>query len=211
MKTKLEILYKEYQRYIVTRAEVKALETKTGIHLLRVRKEAVCKMQTKAIYNLSVALDQHGVRRDRSFDKKSEEYLRKLSMEIGERFEKVTERELGHLLMHDPSKLEPGLKPLPPEMRLLKSGEVDHLFEDRAGRLVVVEIKRVGVRSTRQAIGQLLTYMGEMVDRTGKGSEMVRGILVVGKQGAKPDPTLEYVPKVVPGLKVMFWDQVIGV
>ena len=58
-------------------------------------------------------------------------------------------------------------------------GILDFLARDTAGDWVVVETKRA--RSDRQAVGQVLSYMGWVRERLCAEGESVRGVLIVGE------------------------------
>lgn len=60
--------------------------------------------------------------------------------------------------------------------RKVPSGFIDILARDAAGRAVVIELK--AVKATRDAIGQMLAYMGDISDLPAGASAPVRGILV---------------------------------
>lgn len=57
--------------------------------------------------------------------------------------------------------------------RSVSSGRIDILAQDRSGNKVVIELK--SVRASREAVGQVLSYMGDIQD---EGHLPVRGILV---------------------------------
>ncbi len=57
--------------------------------------------------------------------------------------------------------------------RITASGKIDILAEDAAGRVVVIDLKAVTAR--REAVAQVLTYMGDLAEG---GGPVPRGILV---------------------------------
>lgn len=82
-----------------------------------------------------------------------------------------SEKELAGELMKDLHLIESGLKPINTETHLQK-GAIDILAEDKAGNLVVIEVKRRD--AGLDAVTQLKRYVEELQKRKGK---RVRGIL----------------------------------
>ncbi len=86
------------------------------------------------------------------------------------------ERDLQKALRANIDQLESGLE-ISDEGKehAVKSGRIDILAKDRSGKVVVIELK--AGEADREAIGQILAYMGDLVDH----AEMpIRGILVAG-------------------------------
>jgi RecB family endonuclease NucS len=74
------------------------------------------------------------------------------------------------------------------------AGRLDLLCRDTKGNYVVVELKRT--LGTDQVAGQILRYMGCLIEEYGK--DKVRGIIVV----PRTDQALSYAAKAVPNLQV---------
>jgi hypothetical protein len=86
------------------------------------------------------------------------------------------ERDLQGELRKNIGQLEPDLVIIDGEReRRVKSGRIDILAKDSSGTIVVIELK--AGRADRDAIGQLLAYMGELMEET----PSVRGILVAAE------------------------------
>ncbi|GAB3029749.1 endonuclease NucS [Natronobiforma cellulositropha] len=85
-----------------------------------------------------------------------------------------TEADLRERLLADPDLVEPGFTPLATE-RETPAGAVDIYGEDRAGRVVVVELKRRRVGP--DAVGQLRRYV-DALERDLHADVDLRGILV---------------------------------
>jgi len=77
--------------------------------------------------------------------------------------------------------------------RSVASGFIDITAKDRDGKVVVIELKAGTAR--RDAIGQVLSYMGDVADEE---STEVRGILVAGEF----DDKARAAARVVPGLSL---------
>jgi hypothetical protein len=84
------------------------------------------------------------------------------------------ERDLQHALHANIEQLEPGLRVTGSEVAVPPAGRIDILAVDSSGNTVVIELK--AGEADRDAIGQILAYMGDL-RRDGK---MTRGILVAG-------------------------------
>jgi hypothetical protein len=105
------------------------------------------------------------------------------------------ERELQEALRRSIEQLEPGLTIIDGgNERKVDSGFIDITARDRSGTTVVIELKRAGV-SDRNAIGQILGYMGDLMGDT----QSVRGILVAGEFS----PAIIAAAKVVPNLSLV--------
>jgi len=85
-----------------------------------------------------------------------------------------TEADLRERLLEEPSLLEPGFQPLAIE-RQTPAGAVDVFGEDRAGRTVIVELKRR--RAGPDAVSQLRRYV-DALERDLHTATDLRGILV---------------------------------
>jgi RecB family endonuclease NucS len=84
------------------------------------------------------------------------------------------ERDLQKVLRQNIEQLEPGLKVVDDNKeKHVPSGYIDITAEDKNGAAVVIELK--AVEADRDAVGQLLAYMGDLMDDEHKA---VRGILV---------------------------------
>lgn len=85
------------------------------------------------------------------------------------------ERDLQRALRDNIDQLEPGLKITDGNKeRHVSSGYIDITAEDKDGATVVIELK--AVEADRDAVGQLLAYMGDVMNDEHKPA--VRGILV---------------------------------
>lgn len=87
------------------------------------------------------------------------------------------ERDLQEALRRNITQLEPGLTIIDGdrERRVKSGGRIDILAKDRSDGTVVIELK--AGRADRDAIGQLLAYVGELMDE----ATSVRGILVAAE------------------------------
>jgi hypothetical protein len=87
------------------------------------------------------------------------------------------ERDLQNALRANIDQLESGLTIIDGgKEQKVASGLIDITARDRSGATVIIELKKAGA-SDRQAIGQILGYMGDLME----GTEAVRGILVAGE------------------------------
>lgn len=86
------------------------------------------------------------------------------------------ERDLQKALRSEIEQLEPGLKITDGNKeQIVESGRIDITAEDQSGITVVIELKAEA--ADREAIGQILSYMGNL---QAEGKRQVRGILVAG-------------------------------
>jgi RecB family endonuclease NucS len=106
-----------------------------------------------------------------------------LDPEVGDLVDEAVEttfelqRDLQNALRGNIDQLEPGLTITDGgDERKVASGFIDITARDRSGATVVIEPKKAGV-SDRDAIGQILGYMGNLME----GTQSVRGILVAGE------------------------------
>jgi transposase-like protein len=105
------------------------------------------------------------------------------------------ERDLQEALRRNIAQLEPGLTILDGdrERRVKSGGWIDILAKDRSGGTVVIELK--AGRADRDAVGQILAYIGDLMDEV----TSVRGILVAAEfspralAAAKASPTIRLV------------------
>jgi hypothetical protein len=105
------------------------------------------------------------------------------------------ERDLQNALRANIDQLEPGLTVTDGgNERKVASGFVDITARDRSGATVVIELKKAGA-SDRDTIGQILGYMGDLME----GTESVRGILVAGEFS----PRVIAAAKAVPNLRLV--------
>lgn len=84
----------------------------------------------------------------------------------------VTEEQMKRAIMIEPSLVEPGLKLISEERKMVDSGFTDVCAEDSSGQLVVIEIKRNP--ANRNAVLQLNRYVVTLRKRVNRP---VRGIL----------------------------------
>lgn len=86
------------------------------------------------------------------------------------------ERDLERALRANLAQIEPGLVLADGGVQMaVPSGRIDILARDTAGRPVVIELK--AVRAPRDAVAQVLAYMGDIQAENGEGAG-VRGVLV---------------------------------
>lgn len=74
-------------------------------------------------------------------------------------------------------------------------GEMDFLCLDNSNNFVVLELKK---RGTDQTVGQILRYMGWVLENLVEGDQKVLGLIVVEDK----DVRLEYALKMVPNIKL---------
>ncbi len=104
------------------------------------------------------------------------------------------ERDLNAALRQNIEQLEPGLHIIDGgKERSVASGRIDILAEDAAGRKVVIELK--AVRAPRDAVAQVLAYMGDMISET---AGEVRGLLIAPDF----DPKAVSAARMVPALEL---------
>jgi hypothetical protein len=102
------------------------------------------------------------------------------------------EQDLQDALRRNIAELEPGLTIIDGdrERRVKSGGRIDILAKDRAGGTVVIELK--AGRADRDAIGQLLAYIGELLDEAAS----VRGILVAAEFAPRAIAAARAVPNI---------------
>lgn len=87
------------------------------------------------------------------------------------------ERDLQRALRANISQIDPGLKIIDGgKEQILPSGRIDILAEDADGNKVVIELK--AGEADRDAIGQILSYMGDLA--AASPAAAVKGIIVAG-------------------------------
>ena len=105
------------------------------------------------------------------------------------------EKDLESALRVHIDQLEPGLAIIDGgTQRNVASGRIDILARDKAGQTVVIELK--AVRAPRDAVAQVLAYMGDIQAESGGD---VRGILVAPDF----DPRATSAARMVPGLRLI--------
>ncbi len=105
----------------------------------------------------------------------------------------LAERNLEDFMVHQLEAIEPGLR-LEKRQLSTPAGRLDLLCRDAKRNYVVVELKRM--QGTDQVVGQVLRYMGWLIQT--HGADKVRGIVVV----AKKDQALSYALMAVPKVQV---------
>jgi hypothetical protein len=105
----------------------------------------------------------------------------------------LAEVNLEEFVVHQLEKIEPGLRLVDRQLPT-DAGRLDLLCKDQDERYVVVELKRA--QGTDQVVGQILRYMGWVLDYY--QTDKVRGIIIVGKK----TPALTYAIKAVPNIQV---------
>ncbi|TWD55690.1 uncharacterized protein DUF91 [Agrobacterium vitis] len=103
------------------------------------------------------------------------------------------ERDLQSALRREIEQLESGLVIVDQGTeKTVPSGRIDVLAKDKSGSWVVIELK--AVKAPRDAVAQLLAYMGDILDETGGP---VRGILVAPEFDAKAVAAAKVVPSLL--------------
>lgn len=105
----------------------------------------------------------------------------------------VPEKHLEVVVQHNLGKIEPGLTLIEKQLAT-PAGRLDLLCKDAQGRYVVIELKKS--QGTDQVVGQILRYMGWLIEE--KGLDQVRGIIVVQKK----DKRLSFAMKAAPNVQV---------
>lgn len=105
------------------------------------------------------------------------------------------EKDLQAALRASIAQLEPGLTVIDGGTeRVVPSGRIDILARDAAGMVVVIELK--AVKAPRDAVAQVLAYMGDLHD---EAMGQVRGMLITPDFDQKAVASA----RVVPGLKLV--------
>ncbi len=97
----------------------------------------------------------------------------------------VTEEQMKQAILTAPDLVENGLKPLQQEKSLGEAGFTDIFAEDRAGKLVVVEIKRNP--ASKDTVTQLQRYLGTLKKKVDRP---LRGIIVAPELRKSAQPLL---------------------
>ncbi len=118
---------------------------------------------------------------------------------------KVHEANLEMIVVEHLGLIEEGLKLIKRQYVCPGVGRIDVLCEDRYGNLVVIELKKFGVKHD-SIIDQVTRYMGFIKARVAKRGQEVRGILVV----ASADERLRYAVAAIPGVEVRTFNLTIG-
>jgi hypothetical protein len=98
----------------------------------------------------------------------------------------VTEEQMKQAILAAPDLVEPDLKPLEEEKSLGEAGFTDILAEDKNGKLVIVEIKRVA--ASKEAVMQLQRYLDTLRKRIDRP---IRGLIVAPELRRNAQPLLE--------------------
>lgn len=109
----------------------------------------------------------------------------------------ISEANLESLLIDNLNVLEEGLELVKQQFDCPGIGRLDLLCKDKDGNLVVVELKKFGVKHD-SILDQILRYIGYIKTHVAVEGQLVRGIIVVGKI----DEKLKYAVSAVPYLIV---------
>jgi hypothetical protein len=109
----------------------------------------------------------------------------------------IHEANLESILVEQLDKIEPGLQLIQRQYHCPDVGRIDLLCKDKRGNLVVIELKKFGVK-TNSIIDQITGYMGFIKTQVAKYGQAVRGIIVVGKADAR----LHYAVAAIPGVEI---------
>ncbi len=110
---------------------------------------------------------------------------------------KLHEANLESILVEQLDAIEEGLQLVKRQFVCSGVGRIDLLCKDRKGNLVVIELKKFGVKHD-SIIDQIARYMGYVKAHVAKGNQKVRGIIVVGKV----DERLHYAVSAFPSIEV---------
>jgi hypothetical protein len=113
----------------------------------------------------------------------------------------ISESNLELLLVERLELLEEGLQLIQRQYHCPGVGRIDILGRDNEGNLVVIELKKFGVKHD-SILDQILRYMGYVKEHVAEGTQTVRGMIVVGKV----DDKLRYAVSAVPNLTVKTFD-----
>lgn len=113
----------------------------------------------------------------------------------------ISEANLESLIAERLELLEEGLQLIQTQYHCAGVGRIDILSKDREGNLVVIELKKFGVKHD-SILDQILRYMGYLKEHIAKDNQIVRGIIVVGKV----DDKLRYAVSAVPNVTVKTFD-----
>lgn len=118
---------------------------------------------------------------------------------------KMHEANLETIIVEHLDKVEEGLKLIQRQYVCPGVGRIDVLCEDRSGNLVVIELKKFGVKHN-SIIDQVARYMGYVKNHVAISGQGVRGILVV----AKADDRLRYAVSAFPGVEIRTFNLTLG-
>jgi len=118
---------------------------------------------------------------------------------------KVHEANLESILVEQLEVIEEGLHLVKRQFVCPGVGRIDLLCKDRKGNLVIIELKKFGVRHD-SIIDQIARYMGYIKAHVAKGNQKVRGIIVVGKV----DERLHYAVSAFPNIEVKTFNLIIS-
>ncbi len=110
---------------------------------------------------------------------------------------KMHEANLETIIVEHLDVIEEGLKLIKRQYVCPGVGRIDVLCEDRRGDLVVIELKKFGVKHD-SIVDQVARYMGYVKTHIAKRDQKVRGILVV----AKADEKLRYAVAAFPSIQI---------
>lgn len=123
----------------------------------------------------------------------------------GDMTPKMHEANLETIIVEHLDKVEEGLKLIQRQYVCPGVGRIDVLCEDRSGNLVVIELKKFGVKHD-SIIDQVARYMGYVKNHVAQRGQDVRGILVV----AKADDRLRYAVSAFPGVEIRTFNLTLG-
>jgi len=106
--------------------------------------------------------------------------------DVGEFALHVTEAQMKQAILVAPELVEAGLKPLQEEKSLGEAGFTDIVAEDKEGRLVVIELKRVP--ASKDAVMQLQRYLDTLRRRINRP---LRGLVVAPELRKSAQPSLD--------------------
>lgn len=110
---------------------------------------------------------------------------------------KMHEANLESIVVENLDKIEEGLSLIKRQYVCPGVGRIDVLCQDRFGNLVVIELKKFGVKQN-SIVDQVARYMGYIKIHLAKQSQNVRGMLVV----AKADQKLHYAVAAFPNIEI---------
>jgi hypothetical protein len=117
----------------------------------------------------------------------------------------IHEAHLEELIASDLDQIEPGLTLIGRQHDAGAAGRIDLLCHSAGGDIVVVELKRIGVRAAG-VVEQTMAYVGWALKHLAGPGQQVRGIIV----GGKPDTKLQYAVGGIPNLKFRSLNVLIG-
>jgi hypothetical protein len=102
------------------------------------------------------------------------------SRNFGKITKSISEANLESIIIENLEVIEAGLSLIKRQFDCPGVGRIDILAEDKDGNLVVIELKKFGVKHD-SVIGQILRYIGYLKNHLAKENQKVRGIIIVGK------------------------------